>query len=661
MAKIARALQKLFGSTGATTEFGVFGSDSEGSAATTKDPALIQSLATYLRGLYGSTANATQPPRIQDLNALYYLFSRQIAYGFQAGVPEWIATENYYANASVVLGSNGKIYISKTGTDGSPNINNNPTTDTGTNWRFVWTNDVFSAFPLSDLSRVMRVNGDGVPTFPDNVAGRKYWNDDFTTTDSWGGINGTVSVSGGTLIGTATSNPSGLYRDVSGSAGDIIRVKIKASISVLLQFQLRISGVDTLVKTQTVAANTYTYIDIPATSAFTRFIVSHGTNGITTSIDTIYIGSGLYDTPVYDKACCNRATNKGVLPVPGPRGLALSFNGAQSLVGDNPIIGTTGTIAFKFKRKILGTLQAIMSNQTYGASGALVFFEAGNTIRFAVNNGSTYGYSATGTQTDTANFHSCVITFESSALRFYIDGIANAVHLNPQQMALATAVLYIGRESGGSYGSYDLADIRYDSRIWTQDDVTRYHNGDDAVDSQQKAVTPVPHSIVTRGANGEINASNMFAYDIVIDSDAKLAQWAASGTWEKVLIKKGTWMLDNEGVDLTARGTKLVIGEPGSKLVFSFVMKGLYYTSLPTTKDYRMNGVTVECTGTGARGFFSCTNLTNCTGTGSSGFFDCKKMQQNTATGSTNKYISSYADAGTAYPCADTPNGGFNS
>ena len=236
-----------------------------------------------------------------------------------------------------------------------------------------------------------------------------------------------------------------------------------------------------------------------------------------------------------------------------------------------------------------------------------------------------------------------------------------------------------------------LSDILSRSSPMTQDDATRYHNGDDAVDSQQKSATPVPHSIVTRDANGGINASNMFAYDLVIDSNAKLAAWAASGTWEKVLIKKGTWTLASGGVDLTARGTKCVIGEPGSKLVFSSATSGLSYTSVPTTKEYRMDGVTVEtdntsdavgfdsctnitnCTGTGngtgnGYGFDRCTNIINCTGTGTGngdgagvGFDNCKKCQQNTATGSTAKYNTSYADAGTAYPCADTPNGGFNS
>lgn len=133
MAKLARVLQKVFGSSGGTGEFGQIGSDSAGTPTTTKNLATIQALAQYDAGLFAITNNANEPPRIQDINALYFLLSSQLKYLFQNGIPEWIATEDYYANVSFVIGSNGAIYRSKTGTDGSPNINNNPVGD-ATNW-----------------------------------------------------------------------------------------------------------------------------------------------------------------------------------------------------------------------------------------------------------------------------------------------------------------------------------------------------------------------------------------------------------------------------------------------------------------------------------------------------------------------------------------------
>jgi len=133
MALLARTLQKVFGSTGGVGEFGAFGSDSIGSATTTKDLNTIQSLAPFAQGLFAATNNANEPPRIQDINGLYLLFSSQLAYMFQNGVPEWIATQEYYAVISYCQ-KGGVIYRSVTGTDGSPQINHDPATDDGTYW-----------------------------------------------------------------------------------------------------------------------------------------------------------------------------------------------------------------------------------------------------------------------------------------------------------------------------------------------------------------------------------------------------------------------------------------------------------------------------------------------------------------------------------------------
>lgn len=133
MAQLTRVLQKIFGETGGTGEFGRIGSDAAGSPTTTKDIATIQSLAQFSQGLFAITDSLNEPPRGQDINALYFLVTRQLAYLFQAGVPEWLSTGEYYAGLSYAVGSDGKLYRSKTGTDGSPNTGNDPVGDT-TNW-----------------------------------------------------------------------------------------------------------------------------------------------------------------------------------------------------------------------------------------------------------------------------------------------------------------------------------------------------------------------------------------------------------------------------------------------------------------------------------------------------------------------------------------------
>lgn len=135
MGLLPRELQKVFGSTGGTGEFGQFGSDSAGSALTTKNLATIQALSQYDQGWFAATDNANEPPRIQDENGLMFLLTSQLKYLFQEGVPDWIATEEYYVNG--FCKSAGILYRSKTGTDGSPNLNHDPAADTShTYWDF---------------------------------------------------------------------------------------------------------------------------------------------------------------------------------------------------------------------------------------------------------------------------------------------------------------------------------------------------------------------------------------------------------------------------------------------------------------------------------------------------------------------------------------------
>ena len=151
------------------------------------------------------------------------------------------------------------------------------------------------------------------------------------------------------------------------------------------------------------------------------------------------------------------------------------------------------------------------------------------------------------------------------------------------------------------------------------------------------AATP---KLVQDIVSGGLGAVNAVSYTFVVDSNEKLVQWAnndkASGQdYTSVLIRKGEWT-STTGVKLTTAGTKVVVGEPGSKLVFNGVNKGLYYgPTQPNKPDYYMRGVTVTVTADSGYvyGFHSCTNLTNCSGTGTSsgpdrgtGFMSCTNL-----------------------------------
>ncbi|MDR2020681.1 MAG: hypothetical protein LBQ14_07965, partial [Treponema sp.] len=111
-------------------------------------------------------------------------------------------------------------------------------------------------------------------------------------------------------------------------------------------------------------------------------------------------------------------------------------------------------------------------------------------------------------------------------------------------------------------------------------------------------------------------------FTYLVDSDEALADWANNvrtdgQDYTAVLIAPGTWTSAVE-VNLTTSGTKVVVGMPGSTLSFTS-RYGLRYTTLPTTTDYRMEGVKVEVnpsptSGDFAGAFAYCANLTGCTG-----------------------------------------------
>lgn len=106
MAALPRVYQKQFGVNGTSGYFGQFGSKAASAPTNTKDPATIQSLAAFTNGLQ-SAVLAGNIPCLEDMNSLFLLGFRQLAYLFEQGVAEYDATTEYntgaYAKASGVL------------------------------------------------------------------------------------------------------------------------------------------------------------------------------------------------------------------------------------------------------------------------------------------------------------------------------------------------------------------------------------------------------------------------------------------------------------------------------------------------------------------------------------------------------------------------------
>ena len=99
MPKITRKQQKVFAVNASNN--GVFGSLQANDPTYSQDPDLIQGRPAYSNGWNDATYSAEQLPPLEEFQALQYLFSRQLAYIYQEGIPEWDINTTYYKGSLV--------------------------------------------------------------------------------------------------------------------------------------------------------------------------------------------------------------------------------------------------------------------------------------------------------------------------------------------------------------------------------------------------------------------------------------------------------------------------------------------------------------------------------------------------------------------------------
>lgn len=138
----------------------------------------------------------------------------------------------------------------------------------------------------------------------------------------------------------------------------------------------------------------------------------------------------------------------------------------------------------------------------------------------------------------------------------------------------------------------------------------------------------------------KINNSLQFTY--VVDSDQALADWAnnASGNDYTSVLIRGQRTLSGLSIDLSATGTKIIIGEPKSSInaTYNGGTRSVFgYSSLPQTDDYFICGlsITVNFSNVGGGGaayvLMRCRNIYNsfitCNGnTGGHCFRSCENI-----------------------------------
>jgi hypothetical protein len=153
------------------------------------------------------------------------------------------------------------------------------------------------------------------------------------------------------------------------------------------------------------------------------------------------------------------------------------------------------------------------------------------------------------------------------------------------------------------------------------------------VNSDWNATSGVAQILNKPSISGLISGTE---YTFIVDSDAAFAAWANNtegNDYSHVFIKKGTWT-SNKEVNLTAAGTRVVVGQADSLLFFTSDT-GFTRTSYTTVQNYWMLGVSVRVDAypsiAPAVAFANCFDLINCrcyvvANGDSCGFSNCKNL-----------------------------------
>jgi hypothetical protein len=133
MPRITRKRQKIFAKT--ASNIGQVGSAAANAQVLSADLDVLQALPAFENGLSSVTLGATKRPPLEEVNALDYIATTQLAYLFQEGMPEWDANTEYFLNSFVKQVGTPSVYESIV----NSNIGN-PISDT-TKWRFAYNLD----------------------------------------------------------------------------------------------------------------------------------------------------------------------------------------------------------------------------------------------------------------------------------------------------------------------------------------------------------------------------------------------------------------------------------------------------------------------------------------------------------------------------------------
>jgi len=144
MARITRKNQKIF--AGSASNNGQFGSAQAGTKVLSSDLDTLQALTAFVNGWNDATISSQKLPTLEEMQALHYITTTQLAYLFQEGIPEYNAATEYHQYSIVKKPSTYEIYGSKTNTNTGNAL---PSATDNTDWQY-----------LGNLADIVNITGD---------------------------------------------------------------------------------------------------------------------------------------------------------------------------------------------------------------------------------------------------------------------------------------------------------------------------------------------------------------------------------------------------------------------------------------------------------------------------------------------------------------------
>ncbi len=123
MTKLERAKQEVFANQAGSRQITEFGTAKAEDPVYTKDVSQIQN-SNFLYG-WNSALLPDKAPWMEDMNALFYAITRQLAYLYQEGVPEYDPNTEYSQNALARGIGSATIYYSKIPENTGNSLNDN--------------------------------------------------------------------------------------------------------------------------------------------------------------------------------------------------------------------------------------------------------------------------------------------------------------------------------------------------------------------------------------------------------------------------------------------------------------------------------------------------------------------------------------------------------